>query len=157
VKRWRVARNAHVRYPTLGYTIGDTPSAKQATEAPEGFPTEMPTPFETVELKPGSVMFMPRGTWHDTETLDSASLHFNIQSGLATWKDVLEFVLLGTTALHDAALREPVQHLLVADRDEEIASHVRQKLAVLFKAIAEGDLHLDRDALFRFVAQRRSA
>ena len=157
VKRWRIAPNTHVRNPTVGYTVGDKPTAKQASEAPNGFPKDLPTPFETVELDPGTVMFMPRGMWHDTETIDTASLHFNLQCGLATWKDVLEFVLPGTTALHDDALREPVQDLLAADQNATMEEQLREKLQFLFDAISGGDLHIDREALFRFIAQRRGA
>lgn len=156
MKRWRIAPNTHVRHPTVGYTVGHTPNAKQAAEAPNGFPDSLPTPFETVELDPGTVMFIPRGMWHDTETIDSASLHFNVQCGLATWKDVLEFVLLGTTALHDESLREPVQELLGGD-GRAFPARLREKLSHLVKGLSDGDLDIDRDALYRFVAQRRSA
>jgi ribosomal protein L16 Arg81 hydroxylase len=158
VKRWRIAPNTHVKYPTVGYTVGDRPTPKQVAEAPEGFPTDLPTPFETVELEPGTVMFMPRGMWHDTETVDTASLHFNVQSGLATWKDVLEFVFLGTTVLSDdEALRAPVQALFKPGREHELEEQLRTTLKTLVEQVCEGDLTIDRDALFQFIAARRGA
>jgi ribosomal protein L16 Arg81 hydroxylase len=157
VKRWRIAPNTHVKNPTVGYTVGDKPTAAQAAEAPNGFPTEIPTPFETIETTPGTVMFLPRGVWHDTETVEAASLHFNVQCGMATWKDVLEFLFLGTTVLHLDELREPVQQLLESKRDASLEEHLRGKLELLVRKIAEGDLHVDREALHRFIAQRRTA
>jgi ribosomal protein L16 Arg81 hydroxylase len=157
VKRWRIAPNTHVKNPTVGYTVGDRPNPKQVAEAPEGFPTDLPTPFDTVELDPGTVMFMPRGMWHDTETVDTASLHFNVQSGLATWKDVLEFVFLGTTVLHDEALRAPVQALFKPGREHELEEQLATTLKTLVEQICEGDLTIDRDALFEFIATRRGA
>lgn len=36
-------------------------------QAPAGFPNPDRAIFETVHMRPGSVLFMPRGTWHWTE------------------------------------------------------------------------------------------
>jgi hypothetical protein len=85
-KRWRYAANKHVTEPTVGYTVGEPVTPSHAIEAPNGLPEALPTPYTSVEMAPGSVMFMPRGVWHDTETLDEASVHINIQTGLVTWK-----------------------------------------------------------------------
>jgi ribosomal protein L16 Arg81 hydroxylase len=42
-------------------------------QAAAGFPRPEDARFETVDMQPGSVLFMPRGTWHRTEA-DSDSL-----------------------------------------------------------------------------------
>jgi hypothetical protein len=158
VKRWRVAPNAHVKNPTVGYTVGAKPSAAAAAEAPNGFPTAMPEPCQTVEMRPGMTMFMPRGMWHETETLDEASLHFNIQSGIATWKDALEFLLIEGTALHLEELRAPIMQMFDGDGLRAgVADELKDKLRVLAHAIGEGDIRLDRAEFHRFVAKRRSA
>src|SRR5262249_20813772 len=112
-KRWRIAPNAHVRYPTVRYVIGQRPNPVHEVEAPRGLPTEMPQNFQTVELRPGMVMFVPRGMWHDTETIandesGAESLHFNIQLGIVKWKHAIEFLLLETTALYGGELRAPM-------------------------------------------------
>jgi hypothetical protein len=158
VKRWRVAPNEHVRYPTIGYTIGAKLTPALRAEAPNGFPAQMPTPHETVDLRPGSVVFMPRGTWHDTETIESESLHFNIQTGLATWKDAVEFVMRTTPALHSEALRAPVLALPGAEvAGDSFEGQLRQKLQLLVEAICAGEIPFDREAFAGFVAKRRSA
>ena len=46
VKRWRVAANTHVRYPTVGYALGSPVEAIHYAEAPNGFPAEMPSNYE---------------------------------------------------------------------------------------------------------------
>ena len=63
-----------------------------------------------LEMRAGSVMFLPRGHWHDCETTDHESIHFNIQLGLPTWKDLLAF---GAKQALDAApveIRAGVAH-----------------------------------------------
>ena len=158
VKRWRIAPNAHVRYPTVGYTIGRQPGSANVAEAPRGLPPAMPEPFETVELRPGSVMFMPRGMWHDTQTVDEESLHFNIQSGLATWKDAVEFVLYGSTALHLEELRAPILELFEGDQlRPAFEAELKDKLRVLVDTLCAGVLRIDKRELERFVARKRNS
>ena len=158
VKRWRIAPNTHVKNPTVGYAVGNTPSPQQAAEAPDGFPGEMPRPFETVDMEPGTVMFLPRGTWHDTETIESASLHFNIQCGLATWKDLMEFLILGTTVLHEERFREPVLGLLCdRARHPELEAELKARLRTLVDLVDAVEIEIDRKALYHYVARRRNA
>jgi ribosomal protein L16 Arg81 hydroxylase len=157
-KRWRIAPNTHVKHPTVGYAVGNPPTPQQAAEAPNGFPTELPTPFETVDMEPGAVMFVPRGMWHDTETLDGASLHFNIQCGVATWKDVIEFLLVGTTALQAETLREPLLGLLHdRARGAELQAGLKEKLRTLVELLCAEEIEIDRERLQRYVARRRNA
>ena len=157
LKRWRMAPNTHVVNPSVGYTVGATPTAEQEAEAPNGFPSELPTPFETIDMVPGSVLFIPRGWWHDTETLESESLHFNIQSGFATWKDVLEFVFLGTTALHAEPLRTAIRELSTGKvAAPAFEAELKTKIRELADAICSDEITLDMAALQRHVASRRS-
>ena len=156
VKRWRIAANTHVKNPTAGYTVGAKTLPVHAVEAPGGMPTELPTPFETVELTPGTVVFMPRGMWHDTQTLEHESLHFNIQSGLAMWKDAVEYLLTRTSLLHAEELREPIMNMfdgnvLRAGVGEELKAKVRAAL----ETFLESDFEIDRPAFFKYVMSRR--
>jgi ribosomal protein L16 Arg81 hydroxylase len=156
MKRWRIAPNHHVRYPTLGYTMGAKPLPVHEVEAADGFPDELPPDHQTVELRPGAVMFMPRGMWHDTETVEEESLHFNVQSGLPTWRDAIEYVLTQTSALHGEELRGPVQRMfddrgLRAGFDEEL----KEKLREVVETVFESDIRIHRDAFHRFIMARR--
>ncbi len=154
-KRWRLAKNTHVKNPTDGYTLGEAPRPKNVAEAPNGFPTEIP-PHDTIVLEPGAVLFMPRGMWHDTETVDDESLHFNFECALPTWKDVVEYALLQTTALHGEPLREAIPRSLWFDKRIAVGADLREHLLAVCDAIASGEMKFDRDALHRFVARRRT-
>jgi 50S ribosomal protein L16 3-hydroxylase len=158
-KRWRVAKNTHVVNPTVGYTIGEKPTPANMAEAPNGFPTELPTPFEVVDLTPGTVMFMPNGMWHDTETTDDASIHFNIQTGVATWKDIVEYVLMEGTLLHGIeGVRARLSTVATrADLDAQFKAELTAKLTAICERLVAGEIDVHRDGLYRYIARRRSA
>ena len=158
-KRWRIARNAHVVNPTVGYTVGEKPTPANMAEAPNGFPSELPTPFEVVDLTPGTVMFMPNGMWHDTETTGDASLHFNIQTGVATWKDVVEYVIMEGSLLHGIeGLRTRLSSVATrSELDAQFKEELKVKLAVVCERLLAGEIDVHRDGLYRYVAKRRSA
>ncbi len=156
VKRWRVAPNTHVKNPTAGYTVGAKILPVHQIEAPNGMPTELPTPFETLELTPGTVAFMPRGMWHDTETLEQESLHFNIQSGLAMWKDAIEYVLTKTSLLHEEELREPIMEMFEGDRLRPgVAEELKTRVRAALELFLESDFDIHRPSFHKFVMGRR--
>jgi ribosomal protein L16 Arg81 hydroxylase len=109
-KRWRLAENTSVKFPTVGFTLGRPRQPVHRAEAPRGFPDRFPDEHEVVELQPGSVMFVPRGYWHDCETTDHESIHFNIQLGLPTWKDLLAFAAQEVLTAATVEMREGVTH-----------------------------------------------
>src|SRR5260370_7898153 len=45
--------------------------------------------LENVEMRPGSVMLVPRGTYHTTQVEDEASLSIGYHFALPTWSDVV--------------------------------------------------------------------
>ena len=57
----------------------------------------------TVTMKPGDVLYMPRGVYHDTVTPDQASLHVSFTVMPLTGRSILS--LLDGPALQDAAFR----------------------------------------------------
>jgi 50S ribosomal protein L16 3-hydroxylase len=76
-KRWRIAPNREVRYPTQNYIPANGRPAELLSYCLEDVSAEMPADAITVDMKPGSVLFLPRGTWHATEAaLNSLSLTF---------------------------------------------------------------------------------
>jgi hypothetical protein len=158
VKRWRIARGRHVRFPTVGHTVGAEPTPAVRVEVPDGMPEDMPSPHDTIELRPGDVMFLPRGTFHDTETTDRESLHFNVQAGLATWGDVLQFALETAHAVRSEELRAPVLRMFDGGGPRGgIASELGDKLRAVVEALCEGELEIDRAAFLAFMAKRREA
>lgn len=107
-KRWTVAHNRDVRHAAENYIAGDPvpPSLDAQLETP-GRPlaTRMPDDALTVTLEPGSIMYVPRGAWHATETLEE-SWHVDLMLPMPTWGDQLQGLL--ATHFHDrAAWRAP--------------------------------------------------
>ena len=78
-KRWRIAPNRSVENPVDVYSTR-VPSERFAKLASycdvKRLPNKIPSRARSVVLSPGSVMFLPRGYWHETEALaDSLSIH----------------------------------------------------------------------------------
>ena len=67
----------------------------------------MPAAAETVVLSPGSVLFVPRGYWHATES-DEETLALNFTFGQPSWADVV-LAALRTKLLADPQWRELAQ------------------------------------------------
>ena len=86
-KVWRVAPNRHIAYPPDGYVTGQEMLQAVAELAPKRLPQELPTDAETIEMRPGSVLFLPRGWWHETETAED-SLHLDLRIELPTWEQL---------------------------------------------------------------------
>lgn len=117
-KRWTVAHNRDVRHAAENYIAGDkVPSSLDAQLEAPGRPlaTTMPDDAVTVTLEPGSIMYVPRGAWHATETLEE-SWHLDLMLPLPTWGDHLQGLL--ATHFHDrAGWREPaLDEARLADR-----------------------------------------
>jgi 50S ribosomal protein L16 3-hydroxylase len=85
-KVWRIARNDAVPYPPVNYLEGDPLPPELAALVKK--PMKAPTKVKRVVLEPGSVLFLPRGWWHATETLED-SLHLDLLMAVPTWADVL--------------------------------------------------------------------
>src|SRR5439155_1048309 len=68
-KRFRIAPVRELRYPVGTQFVPDTePFDFLYPQVPGGFPDPAGADFTTVEMQPGSVLFLPRGTWHTTES-----------------------------------------------------------------------------------------
>jgi hypothetical protein len=87
-KRWRVGRHQHLEYP-----VYDEESAARL-DYPPAAPRlstriDLMGELENVEMRPGSVMLVPRGTYHTTQVEDEASLSIGYHFALPTWSDVV--------------------------------------------------------------------
>jgi hypothetical protein len=91
----------------------------------------MPPDAMTVDLRPGSVLFIPRGTWHDTETLQDSvalTLSYSVQS----WADAL-LERLGAELRREPAWRAPATGLGAPGEEGRAAlAHLREQAASLF-------------------------
>jgi hypothetical protein len=67
-KAFHVAPVEEVRYPVgMQYSPGSAPDADLYPQVAGRFPEWKDAKFDCIEMRPGSVLFMPRGTWHRTE------------------------------------------------------------------------------------------
>jgi ribosomal protein L16 Arg81 hydroxylase len=85
-KVWRFARNEHVRFPPVNYLEGEPVPEELKPFVTR--PMKAPKKVQSVTLKPGSVLYLPRGWWHATETLED-SLHLDLLTAVPTWADVV--------------------------------------------------------------------
>ncbi len=108
-------------------------------------------PLETVVLRPGDVLYIPRGQPHSAETHERDSIHITIAVTPATWVTALH------AALHELAERdERVRHAIPFDafRSPEGAS---AEFKAMLRSLADGaDLRRSLGRVHAEVAQERS-
>lgn len=106
-KSFHVAPVEEVRYPVgMQYSPGSAPYTDLYPQVAGRFPEWKDATFECVEMRPGSVLFMPRGTWHRTEA-DEPSLSITIALRPPSATDlILENVRW--LLLQDASWRKPL-------------------------------------------------
>jgi 50S ribosomal protein L16 3-hydroxylase len=87
-KKWLLAPNLHCKNPLARHTMNTVLSPRLLGYTKSPMPTEMPENTTEVELRAGSLLFVPRGMWHATKAAgDSLSLNFTF--GIPPWSDVL--------------------------------------------------------------------
>ncbi len=87
------------------YNPTEPPPHEMYAMAVEGFPPPDNVPLRTVDMEPGTVVYMPRGTWHATTAItDSVGLSIGMRQPM-----ILELVLaqLRLLLLQDARWRRP--------------------------------------------------
>ncbi len=96
-KRWFLAPNMHVDRPLTRHTMGLPTDPELASYADLPMPETLADATEVV-LAPGSLLFVPRGTWHATSaTTDAVSLNFTFTA--PTWLDLFGAALRSKLAL----------------------------------------------------------
>ncbi len=99
-KRWFLAPNRHVSRPMTRHTMGLPVDPELETYADVPMPDTLGDHIEIV-LEPGSLLFVPRGTWHATSaTTDAVSLNFTFTA--PTWLDLFGAALRSKLALSSA-------------------------------------------------------
>lgn len=89
-KEWRIAANEHVPFPPVNYLEGAPLPVELAALTKR--PMKAPKKVRTVVLKPGSVLYLPRGWWHATRTLED-SKHLDLLLAVPTWADTFRPVV----------------------------------------------------------------
>lgn len=97
-KVWHMAPNLDLINPLTRHTMGTIPDQEMMGYLEAPLPTAMPKDVETYELKPGSVLFVPRGYWHSTEARgDALALNFTLTA--PTWLDLFTAALRSRLAM----------------------------------------------------------
>ncbi len=106
-KTFELAPVTELRHPWgFQYITGNRPIDDLYPQATEGFPDWEKVEFQTVEMRPGSVLYMPRGHWHRTEAAgDSIAVSIGMEPPSAA-ECVLEQLRL--LLLQDPAWRKPL-------------------------------------------------
>ncbi len=134
-KKWWLAPNSHVKHPSQRHTMKGKLDAELASYAQLPFPTEMPKEAISIELKPGSLLFLPQGYWHSTEAQGEAlSLNFTFSQP--------SYLDLFTAALRSRLLLSPEWRELadgVSSTDPERREYAEQKFDALLLELT-GDL-----------------
>lgn len=100
-KTWWLASNTSVENPTQRFTIGQPIDPELASYAYEEMPKQMPSEQRKIVLKPGSMLFVPRGTWHRTEA-EGEALALNFTFSQPTWIDLFMLALRSRLSLSPA-------------------------------------------------------
>ena len=106
-KKFDVAPVTELRNPWgFQFIPGSRPIDDLYPQAGEGFPDWENNEFQTVEMTPGTVLYMPRGTWHRTEA-EGDSIAVSIGMAVPSAAEcVLEQLRL--LLLQDPAWRQPL-------------------------------------------------
>lgn len=108
-KRWKIAPNREA-HPPSSYTVGSEIVPADLKKMVSRFPKKMPKDHAQVDMRAGSVMYLPQGFWHETVTLeDSAHLTFCLFT--KSWSDLI-LDRLKEVHLSHAAWRAPAVGVL---------------------------------------------
>ena len=142
-KRFEVAPMREYAYPFgAQFAPGWAAADELYPQVDNGFPDVESADFQAVDMKPGSVLFIPRGTWHRTTAAqDSFAISIGIRppSVLESFLDQLRYLLL-----QDPEWRRPLYgaHGNGHQREEalERARKVLETAPDAMQAISIGDL-----------------
>jgi ribosomal protein L16 Arg81 hydroxylase len=121
-KRWTVAVNREVRYPTSNFVLATrSPGEDEAMSSygPREFVGPRPDDRHDLLLEPGSVIFLPSGTWHTTYASE-ASFSLTFGFFLPTALDVLLDAVRRRYVV-DERYRRPLNHASPVQRDQAMA------------------------------------
>jgi len=153
-KRWRFAVNRTVTNPTAN--SGPDLADEVARYATRPAPRRMP-PSTSVELGPGSALFLPRGYWHETDARQaSISLTFGFR--VPTWVELVRDHL-SQRLVEDVRWRESIWDAWASGRRRMARDHwlgLRENLMARLTSTTLDDL-MDDEAAEPLVRVRSSS
>lgn len=132
-KVWRIARNRSVEHPTERHVMSDAVEPALLAQLHAPLPARMPADSEAVELRPGSLLFIPRGYWHETQT-DGETLSLNFTFSQPSWGSLVSSLLLQRLHAHAEWRATPVA---AGGTQEEREHELRRLLDSLRACVTE--------------------
>lgn len=144
-KEFRV-KPAPVRFPTVGYSARRGAPAEWLGQFPEGLPpwTVLPADAEKVPLAPGSVLFTPRGLFHQTLANDELAVTVVVKIHNPTPAELVS-AALGNVLLQSPQWRRPLDGAWAEQASSRKGS--RRVLSGLLKELGRRLPKLDPEAL----------
>lgn len=141
IKRWRIAPNTMFEYPIKNLWPWGAQSKR--THLRE----QLPDTTE-VELRPGSVLFLPRNYWHATQVVDDC-LAFTVGVHRPAWLDVVK------TMLHAHLIQDPIWRKSIGSAwgTQNQRNSEKQTFDALTQSLAQAVENLDFDA---FIDQQQT-
>jgi ribosomal protein L16 Arg81 hydroxylase len=130
-QRWRIGINDEAPHPLTALHPW-APSGPTALRKRQ-------QPLETIDLRAGSVLYLPRNHWYETELMSDASFALAIAAWRPSWLELLEVALHNHLA-GSPAWREPVDRAWgTADDQLAAAGQLGELVAVLRDELAGVD------------------
>lgn len=137
-KAWQLARNLCISNPSTGHVAGAFPSESMRTYA-EPFGRVVDFSDGEIVLNPGSVLHIPRGFWHQSQTPASHSLALTLTFPVISRAEyvmrVLRRELLGSAEWR----RREMDGACVRSAPEEFKEYCRRTIAQLSSMLTTGD------------------
>jgi 50S ribosomal protein L16 3-hydroxylase len=138
-KRWRIAENRNASLPTVNFSMGGKRAHSEELwlYAEQPMPETMPA-YREVTLTPGSILYLPRGTWHEVVAPDEESLSLLVAFPSVTWIDAL-LPALRTLLVQRPMWREHAVFEVGPDAAAAQAAKVRELWADLGRVLDAAD------------------
>lgn len=133
-KKFNIAPVKELSNPTgMQYSRGTAPRPFHYPQMQLGFPDPSEAEFDSIDMSPGSVLYMPRGTWHFTEaSVDSVAVSIIVNPPPAV-DAILEH--LKFTLLQESRWREPLYGAWREDGKVAAYQHIDNLLGELNRLV----------------------
>lgn len=88
-KRWQISTNNSLKYPTQNWVPSCFVHSDLRSSINECVEHINPASLESIDLKAGSVLYLPRGFWHGTEACNGTSISLNLLFPPFPWVEIL--------------------------------------------------------------------
>lgn len=133
-KKWKVAANHSVKNPLTRHTLGTPVEAELGSYLCGPLPETMPADAQEFELGPGSLLFVPRGSWHST-LAEGDALALNFTFTAPTWIDLFTAAARGRLSQWEewretaGGLSDPAQFKQATARFDLLLGALKEELA----------------------------